>query len=63
MKYIKSQVSSLLDPHIHKVKNFPQAHSIMQWIFQSEPKEDNVHITQFSELIEILKKKRMTLGK
>lgn len=57
-KYIKSQVSSLLDPHIHKVKNFPQAHSIMQWIFQSEPKEDNVHITQFSELIEILKKKK-----
>uniref|UniRef100_A0A4W2I238 VLIG-type G domain-containing protein n=1 Tax=Bos indicus x Bos taurus TaxID=30522 RepID=A0A4W2I238_BOBOX len=61
MKYIKSQLSSLLDPHIHKVKNFPQAHSIMQWIFQSEPKEDNVHITQFSELIEMLKKKKNDL--
>ncbi|KAB0351252.1 hypothetical protein FD754_016109 [Muntiacus muntjak] len=55
-KFIKSQLSSLLDPHIYTVTNFPQAHSIMQWIFQSEPKEDNVHITQFSELIEVLKK-------
>ncbi|XP_055279452.1 interferon-induced very large GTPase 1-like [Moschus berezovskii] len=55
-KFIKSQLSSLLDPHIYTVRNFPQAHSIMEWIFQSEPKEDNVHITQFSELIEIFKK-------
>ncbi|XP_040091830.1 LOW QUALITY PROTEIN: interferon-induced very large GTPase 1-like, partial [Oryx dammah] len=58
--YMKSQVSNLLVPHIHKV-NFPQAHSTMQWIFQSEPKEDNVPITQFSELIEILKKKKNDL--
>nr|XP_020733179.1 interferon-induced very large GTPase 1-like [Odocoileus virginianus texanus]XP_020733180.1 interferon-induced very large GTPase 1-like [Odocoileus virginianus texanus] len=55
-KFIKSQLSSLLDPHIYTVTNFPQAHSIMQWIFQSEPREDNVHITQFSELIETFKK-------
>ncbi|XP_043337808.1 interferon-induced very large GTPase 1-like [Cervus canadensis] len=55
-KFIKSQLRSLLDPHIYTVTNFPQAHSIMQWIFQSEPREDNVHITQFSELIEIFKK-------
>ncbi|XP_065800497.1 interferon-induced very large GTPase 1-like [Muntiacus reevesi] len=55
-KFIKSQLRSLLDPHIYTVTNFPQAHSIMQWIFQSEPREENVHITQFSELIEILKK-------
>ncbi|CAI9153130.1 unnamed protein product [Rangifer tarandus platyrhynchus] len=55
-KFIKSQLSSLLDPHIYTVTTFPQAHSIMQWIFQSEPREDNVHITQFSELIEIFKK-------
>ncbi|XP_017914969.1 PREDICTED: interferon-induced very large GTPase 1-like [Capra hircus] len=55
-KFIKSQLSRLLDPHIYTVTNFPQAQSIMQWIFQSEPKEDNIHITQFSELIEILKK-------
>ncbi|OWK17825.1 hypothetical protein Celaphus_00009117, partial [Cervus elaphus hippelaphus] len=55
-KFIKSQLSRLLDPHIYKVKNFPQGDSIMQWIFQSEPKEDNIHITQFSELIEMFKK-------
>ncbi|KAI4564323.1 hypothetical protein MJT46_010121 [Ovis ammon polii x Ovis aries] len=55
-KRIKSQLCSLLDPHIYTVRNFPQAQSIMEWIFQSEPKEDNVHITQFPELIEILKK-------
>ncbi|MXQ98444.1 hypothetical protein E5288_WYG010518 [Bos mutus] len=54
--FIKSQLSHLLDPHIYIVTNFPQAHSIMEWIFQSEPKEDNVQITQFSELIEIFKK-------
>ena len=46
-KFIKSQLSRLLDPHIYTVTNFPQAQSIMQWIFQSEPKEDNIHITQY----------------
>ena len=55
-KFIKSQLSRLLLPHIHTVKNFPQAHSIMQWISQSEPKEDNIHITKFSELIEMFQK-------
>ncbi|XP_065801074.1 interferon-induced very large GTPase 1-like [Muntiacus reevesi] len=60
-KFIKSQLRSLLDPHIYTVTNFPQAHSIMQWIFQSEPREDNVHITQFSELTEIFKKTQNNL--
>ncbi|KAI4537600.1 hypothetical protein MG293_012463 [Ovis ammon polii] len=55
-KFIKSQLRSLLDPHIYTVRNFPQAQSIMQWVFQSEPKEDNVLITQLSELIEIFNK-------
>uniref|UniRef100_A0A4W2GBK6 Interferon-induced very large GTPase 1-like n=1 Tax=Bos indicus x Bos taurus TaxID=30522 RepID=A0A4W2GBK6_BOBOX len=55
-KFIKSQLSHLLDPHIYVVTNFLQVHSIMEWIFQSELKEDNVHINQFSDLIEILKK-------
>ncbi|KAM7235763.1 hypothetical protein CapIbe_012949 [Capra ibex] len=55
-KFIKSQLSHLLVPHIHTLTNFPQAHSIMQWIFQSEPKEDNIHITKFSELIEMFQK-------
>ena len=62
-KFIKSQLSCLLVPHIHTVTNFPQAHSIMQWIIQSEPKEDNIYIIEFSELLEMFKKHRMTLWK
>ncbi|KAM7086612.1 interferon-induced very large GTPase 1-like isoform 1-T2 [Molossus nigricans] len=56
-EFIKSQLRSLLDPHIYRVKDFPQAHSIMQWIFQSESEsKEPVNISQFSELIKILKK-------
>ena len=62
-KFIKSQLSCLLVPHIHTVTNFPQAHSIMQWIIQSEPKDDNIYIIEFSELLEMFKKHRMTLWK
>ncbi|ELW66423.1 Interferon-induced very large GTPase 1 [Tupaia chinensis] len=36
-KFIKSQLCSLLDPHIYSVTSFPETHSIMQWIHQSEP--------------------------
>ncbi|XP_039719394.1 interferon-induced very large GTPase 1-like [Pteropus medius] len=54
-KFIKSQLSSLLDPHIYKVTNFPQAHSIMRWIFQSETEQEHTNISQFSELIKLLK--------
>ncbi|XP_054581651.1 interferon-induced very large GTPase 1-like [Eptesicus fuscus] len=55
-KFIKSQLRSLLDPHIYRVNNFPQAHSIMQWVSQSESEEENINIYQFSELITSLKK-------
>ncbi|XP_024425111.2 interferon-induced very large GTPase 1-like [Desmodus rotundus] len=53
-KFVKSQLRSLLDPHIYKVNDFPQDHSIMQWIFQSESEQEHINITQFSELIKIL---------
>ncbi|XP_062952053.1 interferon-induced very large GTPase 1-like [Cynocephalus volans] len=53
--FIKSQLLSLLDPHIHKVTNFPQSYSIMQWISQPESEQQQVNISQFSELIKILK--------
>lgn len=46
---------SLLDPHIYRVTNFPQAHFIMQWIFQSDSEQEQVNVSQFSQLIEILK--------
>ncbi|KAM4904229.1 interferon-induced very large GTPase 1-like [Sylvia borin] len=32
---IKVMLRSLLDPHIYSVKDFPEASSIMQWIFQT----------------------------
>ncbi|XP_004590061.2 interferon-induced very large GTPase 1-like [Ochotona princeps] len=56
--FIKSQLRSLLDPHIYKVTNFPEAHSIINWIFQSErdPEPEQTNISQFSELVNILRK-------
>ncbi|XP_036903320.1 interferon-induced very large GTPase 1-like [Sturnira hondurensis] len=53
-KFVKSQLQSLLDPHIYRVNNFPQTHSIMQWIFQSESEQEHINISQFPELIKIL---------
>ncbi|XP_006162058.1 interferon-induced very large GTPase 1 isoform X1 [Tupaia chinensis] len=60
-KFIKSQLRSLLDPHIYHVTNFPQAHSIMQWIFQSESEQKQINISQFSELVKILKETKKDL--
>nr|XP_045002312.1 interferon-induced very large GTPase 1-like [Jaculus jaculus] len=60
-EFIKSQLRSLLDPHVHKVTNFPQAHSIMQWIHQSEAEEEQVSITQFSDFIKALKETQNSL--
>ncbi|XP_075402256.1 interferon-induced very large GTPase 1-like [Tenrec ecaudatus] len=61
IKFITSQLHILLDPHIYKVKNFPHAHSIMQWIFQPESCQEQVDISQFSELTEILMEAQKTL--
>ncbi|VFV40357.1 interferon-induced very large gtpase 1 [Lynx pardinus] len=57
-KFIKSQLRSLLDPHIYSVTNFPEAHSIMQWIFRSESEQEYIKISQFSELIKIFEKNK-----
>ncbi|XP_029771101.1 interferon-induced very large GTPase 1-like [Suricata suricatta] len=57
-KFIKSQLRSLLDPHIYRVKSFPQAHSIVQWIFWSESELEHIKISQFSELIKIIRKNK-----
>ncbi|XP_046294243.1 interferon-induced very large GTPase 1-like [Marmota monax] len=54
--FIKSQLRTLLDPHVYKVTNFPQARSIMQWIYcKSESEQEQLNISQFSQFIEILK--------
>lgn len=55
-QFIKSQLCSLLEPHVYKVTDFPQAQSIIQWINQSESEEEEVKITSFSEFINTLKK-------
>ncbi|XP_057633033.1 interferon-induced very large GTPase 1-like [Chionomys nivalis] len=54
-QFIKSQFRTLLEPHVHKVKNFPQVTSIMQWINQTESEEQQVKITELSEFLKSLK--------
>ncbi|KAL1765012.1 interferon-induced very large GTPase 1-like, partial [Sigmodon hispidus] len=54
-QFIKSQFRSLLEPHVYKVKNFPQLKSILQWICQTESEEQKVRITEFSEFFKNLK--------
>ncbi|XP_066170679.1 interferon-induced very large GTPase 1-like [Sylvia atricapilla] len=52
---IKVMLRSLLDPHIYSVKDFPEASSIMQWIFQTEhvlPRPPKV--SELGELIKTL---------
>ncbi|KAM4878256.1 interferon-induced very large GTPase 1-like [Sylvia borin] len=52
---IKVMLRSLLDPHIHSVKDFPEASFIMQWIFQTEhalPRSPKV--SELGELIKTL---------
>ncbi|XP_012509897.1 PREDICTED: interferon-induced very large GTPase 1-like [Propithecus coquereli] len=53
-KFIKCQLDVLLYPHIYRVTNFPQTHSLIQWIYESESEQEQVNISQFSELIKIL---------
>ncbi|XP_027260767.2 interferon-induced very large GTPase 1 [Cricetulus griseus] len=54
-QFIKSQIHGLLEPHVYKVKNFPQLKSIMQWIYQTESEEPQVKITELSEFLKNLK--------
>ncbi|XP_054439165.1 interferon-induced very large GTPase 1-like [Pteronotus mesoamericanus] len=60
-KLVKSQLRSLLDPHIYRADNFPQAHSIMQWVFQSGSEQEHINISQFSEFIKILQEAKNDL--
>ncbi|XP_006991809.1 interferon-induced very large GTPase 1-like isoform X2 [Peromyscus maniculatus bairdii] len=60
-QFIKSQFLSLLEPHVYKLKNFPQAHSIMQWIYQEDSEEQQRKITEFSEFLKSLKEIQKSL--
>ncbi|XP_074073582.1 interferon-induced very large GTPase 1-like [Macrotis lagotis] len=55
-KFIKAQLRSLLYPHVYQVKDFPQSHSIMQWIFHSAKVQQDIRITEFADFIELLEK-------
>ncbi|KAM7027716.1 interferon-induced very large GTPase 1-like [Passerculus sandwichensis] len=52
---IKEMLRSLLNPHIYSVKDFPEASSIMQWIFQTEhPLPRSLKVSELQELIKTL---------
>lgn len=55
-KFIRSQLRSLLDPHVYSVKHFP--HTIKEWI-QSEPEQGqkSIHNPECSELIKEISEK------
>ncbi|XP_059564756.1 interferon-induced very large GTPase 1-like [Myotis daubentonii] len=55
-KFIKSQLHSLLYPHIYRVNDFPKTRSIMQWVFQAKSVQEHINISQFSQLNTSLKK-------
>ncbi|XP_075827919.1 interferon-induced very large GTPase 1-like [Microtus pennsylvanicus] len=60
-QFIKSQFRSLLEPHVHKVKNFPQVKLIMLWINQTESEEHQIKITELSEFLKNLKEIKISL--
>ncbi|XP_058658756.1 interferon-induced very large GTPase 1-like [Ammospiza caudacuta] len=52
---IKAMLSSLLNPHIYSVKDFPEASFIMQWVFQTEhPLPRSPKVSELQELIKTL---------
>ncbi|CAN8205188.1 unnamed protein product [Coccothraustes coccothraustes] len=53
--FIKAMLRSLLNPHIYSVKDFPEASSIMQWVFQTEhPLPRSPKVSELQELIQTL---------
>ncbi|XP_036603603.1 interferon-induced very large GTPase 1-like [Trichosurus vulpecula] len=55
-KFIKSQLHSLLYPHVYQMEDFPQSHSIMQWVFHSAKEQKDIHVTEFADFIQLLEK-------
>ncbi|XP_072466211.1 interferon-induced very large GTPase 1-like [Notamacropus eugenii] len=60
-KFIKSQLRSLLYPHVYQVKDFPQSHSIMQWVFHSAKEQQDIRVTEFADFIQLLQKAKNNL--
>ncbi|XP_043851266.1 interferon-induced very large GTPase 1-like [Dromiciops gliroides] len=60
-KFIKSQLHSLLYPHVYQVRDFPQSHSIMQWVFHSAKQQEDIPVTEFTDFIQLLEKAKNDL--
>ncbi|KAM3676193.1 interferon-induced very large GTPase 1-like isoform 1-T2 [Ammospiza maritima maritima] len=53
--FIKVLLGNLLNPHIHSVKDFPEASFIMQWVFQTEhPLPRSPKVSELQEFIKTL---------
>uniref|UniRef100_F6QJ81 Interferon-induced very large GTPase 1-like n=1 Tax=Monodelphis domestica TaxID=13616 RepID=F6QJ81_MONDO len=61
VKFIQSQLRSLLYPHVYQVKDFSQSHSIMQWIFHSAKQQQHIQVTEFDDFIQLLEKEKNNL--
>ncbi|KAM9036265.1 interferon-induced very large GTPase 1-like [Sarcophilus harrisii] len=61
IKFIKHQLRSLLYPHVYEMKDFPQRHSIMQWVFYSTKKKQDIRVTEFADFIQLLEKEKNDL--
>ncbi|XP_028922201.1 interferon-induced very large GTPase 1-like [Ornithorhynchus anatinus] len=58
-KLIKSLLTSLLDPHVYSVANFPQTPFIMKWIFErEETQQQQGNISEFADFIRILEESK-----
>ncbi|XP_072466213.1 interferon-induced very large GTPase 1-like [Notamacropus eugenii] len=60
-KFIKSQLRSLLYPHVYQVEDFPQSKPIMQWVFHSAKEQQYIRVTEFADFIQILEKAKNDL--
>ncbi|XP_072466209.1 interferon-induced very large GTPase 1-like [Notamacropus eugenii] len=60
-KVIKSQLHSLLYPHVYQVEDFPQSKQIMQWVFHSAMEQQDIHVTEFADFIHLLEKEKYNL--
>ncbi|XP_072466212.1 interferon-induced very large GTPase 1-like [Notamacropus eugenii] len=60
-KFIKSQLRSLLYPHVYQVEDFPQSHSVLQWVFHSAKEQQDICVTEFADFIQLLEKAKNNL--
>ncbi|XP_006117650.2 interferon-induced very large GTPase 1-like [Pelodiscus sinensis] len=61
--YTKFLLRSLLNPHVYKVKNFPQSSSIIQWLFHAEEKPEKAPpVSELADFIQVLEDMKNSIG-